>query len=269
MISNLSKVATLYLTTVLSLTSLILILFAYTAPTIILHSRVALLVVSPSLELTNSSSSRGIDGPTVFLGALGKSHLHNPNGKGSDCPATGSCSRPNNKGPVTCTPSSVSPTYGTLTWTSTPWKGINDDIDLSALPSNSPDLLTAPTATTPVFIAMSIALSTIFFILFTLISLRASLGAKLSALLDKPALHRASAWLGLLGFMIGKSPRFLGGLILDSNRVLGLTSFLVIRMWFGKAVEDFNRAIIEGGTNAPQLIAQLSNGFTSTCSCSA
>lgn len=118
MISNLSKVATLYLAPVLSLTSLILILFAYTAPTIILHSRVALLVVSPSLELTNSSSSRGIDGPTVFLGALGDSHLHNPDGKGSDCPATGSCSRPNDKGPVTCTPSSVSPTYGTLTWTS-------------------------------------------------------------------------------------------------------------------------------------------------------
>jgi len=209
MISNLSKVATLYLAPVLSLTSLILILFAYTAPTIILHSRVALLVVSPSSELTNSSSSQGIDGPTVFLGALG------------------SCSRPDNKGPVTCIPSSVSPTY-----------------DLSALPRNSPDLLTAPTATTPVFIAISIVFSTIFFILFTMISLRASLGAKLSVLLEKPALHRASAWLGLLGFMTG------------------LTSFLVIRMWFGKAVEDFNQAIVEGGNNAPQLIAQLSNGFT-------
>ena len=35
-------------------------------------------------------------------------------------------------------------------------------------------------------------------------------------------------------------------------------------MWFGKAVEDFNTAIIEGGNNAPQLIAQISNGFTST-----
>ena len=147
-------------------------------------------------------------------------------------------------------------------------KGINGDKDLSALPSNTPDLLTAPTATTPVFIAISIALSTIFFILFTLISLRAYLGAKLSALLDKPALYRASAWLGLLGFMTGKFLRFLRGLSLGSNRVLGLTSFLVIRMWFGKAVEDFNQAIIRGGNNAPQLIAQLSNGFTSTLSCS-
>ena len=77
MIANLSKATTLYLAPVLALTSLILVLFAYAAPTIILHSRVALLVVSPSLELTNSSSSRGIDGPTVFLGALGNLRLHN------------------------------------------------------------------------------------------------------------------------------------------------------------------------------------------------
>jgi hypothetical protein len=132
------------------------------------------------------------------------------------------------------------------------------------LPGNSPNLLTAPAATTPVFIAIALALSTIFFIIFTLISLRAYLGAKLSAVLDHPMLHRVSAWLGLLGFMIGKSVRFLGDLIQSSNRALGLTSFLVIRMWFGKAVEDFNTAIIEGGNNAPQLIAQISNGFTST-----
>jgi uncharacterized protein YybS (DUF2232 family) len=49
--------------------------------------------------------------------------------------------------------------------------------------------------------------------------------------------------------------------------VLGLTSFLVIRMWFGKAVEDFNKAIVEAGNSAPHLIAQLSNGFTSTFFC--
>jgi hypothetical protein len=34
-------------------------------------------------------------------------------------------------------------------------------------------------------------------------------------------------------------------------------------MWFGKAVEDFNKAILQGGNNAPQLIAEISNGFTS------
>ena len=96
-----------------------------------------------------------------------------------------------------------------------------------------------------------------------MISLRASLPAKLSAMLDRPVIHRASAWLGLLGFMTGKSPHFLGDFVRDSNHVSGLTSFLVIRMWFGKAVEDFNNAIVQGGANEPQLIAQLSNGFTS------
>ena len=34
-------------------------------------------------------------------------------------------------------------------------------------------------------------------------------------------------------------------------------------MWFGKAVEDFNRDISEEGSNAPQLIAATSNGFIS------
>ena len=75
MIASLSKTATLYLAPVLSLTSLILVLFAYIAPTIILHSRVALLVVSPSLQLEDPSSSQNVDGPTLFLGALGNSYL--------------------------------------------------------------------------------------------------------------------------------------------------------------------------------------------------
>jgi hypothetical protein len=44
--------------------------------------------------------------------------------------------------------------------------------------------------------------------------------------------------------------------------MIGLTSFLVIRRWFGKAVEDFNGAILGGGDNAPHLIAAISNGFT-------
>ena len=43
----------------------------------------------------------------------------------------------------------------------------------------------------------------------------------------------------------------------------GITSFLVIRMWFGKAVEDFDRDITKEGSGAPQLIASTSNGFVS------
>ena len=76
---------------------------------------------------------------------------------------------------------------------------------MSALPKNAPDLLTAPTATTPVFFAIAIALSALFLIIFTLVSLRDKLGSKLSDMMDHPAFHRASAWLGLLSFMIGKS----------------------------------------------------------------
>jgi hypothetical protein len=43
----------------------------------------------------------------------------------------------------------------------------------------------------------------------------------------------------------------------------GLASFLIIRMWFAKAVDDFNKNIVSGGKNAPELIATTSNGFTS------
>ena len=50
-----------------------------------------------------------------------------------------------------------------------------------------------------------------------------------------------------------------------THTLVGITSFLVIRMWFGKAVEDFNRAIFKEGSDAPQLIAYTSNGFVSEC----
>ena len=117
--------------------------------------------------------------------------------------------------------------------------------DLSVLPSSTPSVVNAPTTTTPAFIAVSLAFTIIFFLLFPLTSARSKLGAKLGAAMDKPGVHRATAWIGLLGFMIG------------------FTSFLVIRMWFGKAVEDFNDAILQGGQDAPALVAATSNGFVS------
>ncbi|KAI0778154.1 hypothetical protein BD413DRAFT_507153 [Trametes elegans] len=207
MIAGLSKAINLYLAPLLSLTSFILILFAYLAPTILFPTQVALLTVSPSLELTERHSSQGVDGPSVFLGALG------------------SCVRPNNNGAVTCTTPTVSPTY-----------------DLSVLPGNAPDLLSAPTATTPAFIAVSLAFTILFFLLFAMTSFRGKMG-KFGNTFDRPGVQRATAWIGLLGFLIG------------------ITSFLIIRMWFGKAVEDFNRDISKEGSSAPQLIAATSNGF--------
>lgn len=76
MIAGLSKAINLYLAPLLSLTSFILILFSYLAPIILFPTQVALLKVSPSLELTQSKSSDGIDGPSIFLGALGMSLTH-------------------------------------------------------------------------------------------------------------------------------------------------------------------------------------------------
>lgn len=43
----------------------------------------------------------------------------------------------------------------------------------------------------------------------------------------------------------------------------GLASFLIVRMYFGKAADDFNQSIQGQGTNGPQLIANTSNAFTS------
>ena len=74
MIAGLSKAINQYLAPALMLTSLLLITFAYLAPNIMLATKVALLTVSPSISLTEpTSGQQGVDGPSVFLGALGKS----------------------------------------------------------------------------------------------------------------------------------------------------------------------------------------------------
>ncbi|TFY63996.1 hypothetical protein EVG20_g6100 [Dentipellis fragilis] len=227
MIAGLSKAITLYLAPLLALTSIFLTLFAFLAPVVMLHSQVSLLSVTPSTALTDPGSSGNVDGPTVFMGALG------------------SCSRRNPSDDFNCTMATLSPVSTVRPFPSFPRTSLTDThIDLSALPPNTPDLLTAPTQTTPAFIAVSLGFAIIFFFLFTAISLRAKLGPRLGAAFERPAIQRLSAWIGLLGFMIG------------------LTAFLVLRMWFGKAVEDFNRAIQEAGKSAPQLVASTNNGFT-------
>ncbi|KAJ3479929.1 hypothetical protein NLI96_g8717 [Meripilus lineatus] len=208
MIAGLSKAINQYLAPLLSLTSILLILFAFLAPTVMLEGKVALLTVGPSTSLTQPGSSGSIDGPSVFLGPLG------------------SCTRRNLASSINCTLPAINPTY-----------------DLSVLPGSAPDLLSAPTATTPAFIAVSIAFTFFFLLLFTLTAFRSKMG-KAGAFFDKPVVQRSTAWIGLFGFMIG------------------LTSFLVLRMWFGKSVEDFNKAILKGGQSSPQLVADLSNGFT-------
>jgi len=77
-----------------------------------------------------------------------------------------------------------------------------------------------------------------------MISFRHKMGPRMTAALDKPVIQRLSAWIGFFGFIIG------------------ITSFLIIRMWFGKAADDFNNSIEIQGSQGPELVASLGNAFT-------
>ncbi|KAJ7181697.1 hypothetical protein C8R43DRAFT_869900 [Mycena crocata] len=209
MIAGLSKATTLYLAPVLTLTAILLSLFAYLAPVLILQDKVALLTVIPSTALVQNVS-RSVDGPSLYLGVLG------------------SCSRPKNDAHINCTIATLNPIY-----------------DVSVLPSSAPRLvLSAPTQATPVFLGLALAFSIIFFITFTMISFRHKMGEKMTAMFDKPIIQRSSAWIGFFGFIIG------------------ITGFLILRMWFGKAVDDFNNSIVLQGSQGPQIIANIGNAFT-------
>lgn len=76
MIAGLSKAITLHLATLLSLTSILLLFFAFFAPVLLLEDRVALLSVVPSTVLQNKTSDASIDGPTIHIGALGTLFLN-------------------------------------------------------------------------------------------------------------------------------------------------------------------------------------------------
>jgi len=73
MLNQLSNAVALYLAPILSLTAVLLSLFSYLSPTVILHAQVSLLVVKPSLLLLPNPSKDKVDGPSVFLGPLGTS----------------------------------------------------------------------------------------------------------------------------------------------------------------------------------------------------
>ena len=57
------------------LASLFLILFAYLAPVVMLHSQVSLLTVTPSSVLTQPGSNEAVDGPSMLIGMLGRSPM--------------------------------------------------------------------------------------------------------------------------------------------------------------------------------------------------
>lgn len=139
-------------------------------------------------------------------------------------------------------------------------------IDLSDFPSGLPNLLTAPPATAPGFIAVSLAFMTLFVVIFIMISFRAKLGGKLGPMLEKPFINRAVAWLGFFGFIIGTStccPIFMVCRRTLTSGITGFTAFLVLRMFFGKAADDFNAGLETLGDASPSLAAVIGNGFTS------
>lgn len=68
MIAGLSKAVILYLAPLLMITALLLSIFAYLSPVVMLQDRVALLTVTP---LVQAGSTQSVDGPSIFLGVLG------------------------------------------------------------------------------------------------------------------------------------------------------------------------------------------------------
>lgn len=68
MIAGLSKAVILYLAPLLTLTAILLSIFAFLSPVVLLHDRVALLTVTP---FSQAGSSQTVDGPSIFLGVLG------------------------------------------------------------------------------------------------------------------------------------------------------------------------------------------------------
>ncbi|KAF9263011.1 hypothetical protein L218DRAFT_866340, partial [Marasmius fiardii PR-910] len=139
----------------------------------------------------------------------------------------GSCTRARANA-LACTGASFSPIY-----------------DLRAFPSNAPlNVLSRPPSALPAFLAISVACSFVFFVTFTLLSFRQLLGGNTANVVNQPFFHRINTWIGFSGWFIG------------------LASFLALRLWFGKAAQDFNAAIqtsrnVLGG----QLVARDGNGF--------
>ncbi|KAJ7216660.1 hypothetical protein GGX14DRAFT_605711, partial [Mycena pura] len=181
-----------------------LTLFTYLAPAQMLHTRTALVTVTPSTLLVHNSTfnpSEKVDGPSVFLGLLG------------------SCSRVKNNAHVGCTNASTHPVY-----------------NLSVLPSRAPSHFLSASQAAAIAAAVGLSFSYAFIIGHTLQAFNIKY-------LDQPVLHHFIAFFGVIGFLIG------------------LTVFLVMRLWLGKAVDDFNLIVSDQGTKGPQLIASVSNGF--------
>lgn len=180
--------------------------------------------LSPVVMLHSSVSLLTVT-PSLVLTQSGSSHA--VDGPSMFLGILGSCAKPNNSASLMCTSPSITPVYNTSVFT-----------------SNTPSAdLAAPPTVAPVFVTISLVFTVVFFIMFTGISFRHLMG-KAGNVWEKPVMQQVSAWIGIVSF------------------VVGLASFLILRMYFGKAADDFNLSISGQGTNGPQLVANTGNAFT-------
>ena len=203
MLADISKATTLYLTPVLMLTSLFLVLFAYLAPAVMLHSQVSLLTVTPSMVLTQPGSNNAVDGPSMLIGMLGRSPILEWINRNSYnyrvVYQTKQFSNSNlhitlNLPDLQCVPF---PPFVVANMNSL------DAIDASVFTSNTPSsVLAAPPTAAAVFLAISLAFSFIFLIMFTGISFRHLMG-KAGNVWEKPMVQQACAWIGISSFLVG------------------------------------------------------------------
>ena len=114
----------------------------------------------------------------------------------------GSCSRTTGK--VSCTVTSLeSPQYSTLA-SGIHLSSCSHYVDTSTLGNNtSSEILAALPSAAPIFIIIAISISALFFFAYVLDSFRHKFGEGLSAKLDSRFVQGLTAWIGLVGFMIG------------------------------------------------------------------
>ena len=117
----------------------------------------------------------------------------------------GSCSRANT-GNVSCTVTSLgSPQYSTLASRILPSPCSHYAlIDTSVLGNNTLSQILSPLpSAAPICVIIAISISALFFFAYTLLSFIHKFDEGLSAKLDTRIVQGLTAWIGLIGFMIG------------------------------------------------------------------
>lgn len=195
---------------------MILLSIAYVCPVLALPTSLGLLEVQ-TIGVPTNGTNPSVDGPFVLMGILG------------------SCARANNDAHMGCTPSSVKPFY-----------------DLSVIPKDESQWLFLAPIFIPTLIAICLAFSGVFFLVFIVMAWRrrdkSATNPLVSArpqadVFDSPRTEKYAVILGTVGF------------------VFGLLAFGIVRIWFGKNAYDFNLGVEIADDPGPVLQASVANGF--------